>query len=67
MRSVPTYPGKKPASAMPRKNLIARRPSKLNTAAQQIVTAPQLIMIRPIQTEGEKCFMAKLLGASNNT
>ena len=33
----------------------------------QIVMIPQLIIIRPIQTDGEKYFMRKLLGASKIT
>lgn len=32
-----------------------------------MVMIPQLIMMRPIQTDGEKYFMAKLLGASKIT
>lgn len=46
---------------------MARSPAKLCTAAVQMVMMPQLIMMRPIQTEGEKYFMAKLLGASKMT
>lgn len=62
-----SYPGKKPASAIPRKKRIANSPAKLCTAAVQIVMIPQLIIIRPIHTEGEKYFIAKLLGASKRT
>ena len=62
-----THPGKNPASAIPKKKRMAKSPWKLNTAAVQIVIMPQLIMIRPIQTDGEKYFIAKLLGASNKT
>jgi hypothetical protein len=32
-----------------------------------MVMTPQLIMMRPIQTDGEKYFIAKLLGASKIT
>jgi len=64
---VDTYPGKKPASATPKKNRMASRPWKLKTAAVQIVMIPQDIIMRPIQTEGEKYFIAKFEGASKNT
>ena len=62
-----THPGKKPASATPKKNRMASRPSKLKTAAVQIVIIPQEIMMRPIHTDGEKYFIAKFEGASNIT
>jgi hypothetical protein len=46
---------------------MASKPWKLKTAAVQIVMIPQEIMMRPIQTEGEKYFIAKFEGASKNT
>ena len=49
---------------IPKKTRHTMRPAKEEQAAVQIVTIPQLTMMREIHLEGVKYFIAMLLGCS---
>ncbi len=57
-------PGKKPASATPRRKRNTRKLVSLQTRAMPVDSKPQLSMMRAIQTRAPKRSSAMLLGTS---